>query len=285
MTRFGRCVAAAFLVTVSITTWASTSALAGGDEPDFSHPTKTDNKWLPLVPGTQLVYEGRAAQGGQVLPHEIIFIVTGLTKVVSGVRNRVLWDRDFDDGELTEGELTFHAQDDAANVWNFGEYPEIYENGKLTGAPDTWISGIDHARAGIAMLGHPRVGTPSYSQGFAPGIDFADRAKVEKTGQHVCVPAGCFEDVLVTREWSVSEPTAFQFKYYAPGVGNIKVGFSGTDQDQETLVLAKITHLDDRALARVNREALKIDRRGHRISPDVYGRTPRATWSRHLEDG
>ena len=28
-----------------------------------------------------------------------------------------------------EGELTFHAQDDEGKVWNFGEYPEEYDDG------------------------------------------------------------------------------------------------------------------------------------------------------------
>jgi len=51
-----------------------------------------------------------------------VLTVTDLTKVLNGVRNRVLWDQDFQQGELTESELTFFAQDDGGNVWNLGEY-------------------------------------------------------------------------------------------------------------------------------------------------------------------
>lgn len=75
------------------------------------------------------VYDGRAAEGGEPLPHELHFTVTGLTKMINGVRTRVLWDGHDDAGQLTEGELTFHAEDDSGNVWNFGEYPRRVASG------------------------------------------------------------------------------------------------------------------------------------------------------------
>src|SRR5438046_8503202 len=61
------------------------------DRRDFSYPTRIDNKWLPLVPGTQYVLEGRANRGGGPLPHQVIFTVTDLTKVINGVQSRVIW--------------------------------------------------------------------------------------------------------------------------------------------------------------------------------------------------
>jgi hypothetical protein len=280
MGRFGRRLAIISMVVLSLAVWGATAAGAHGERGRFSHPTSVDNPWYPLEPGTRWTFEGRAASGGQVLPHQLVFTVTGLTKVIHGVRTRVLWDRDYNAGELTENELTFHAQDDAGNVWNFGEYPELYENGKLVGAPDTWIDELAGAKKGIAMLANPRVGTPSYSQGFAPTIGFADRGQVEKTGQRVCVPAGCFNNVLVTREWSLSDPGAFQFKYAAPHVGNVQVTFSGNDPDKEVLVLVKVEHLSRRELAEVNREVLRIDRRAYKVSPDVYAHTAHAEWER-----
>jgi hypothetical protein len=48
-----------------------------------------------------------------------------------------VWDRDFQDGELVEEELSFFAQDDGGTVWNFGEYAEEYEDGEFVGAPNT----------------------------------------------------------------------------------------------------------------------------------------------------
>src|SRR5262249_28587162 len=153
---------------------ASSTAAAGAgdtaglttDHPKFSEPTRIDNRWFPLVPGTQLVSEGRAKEGTKLLPHQIVFIVTDLTKVIRRVRTRVVWERDCDAGKLAESELAFYAQDDDGNVWIFGEYPEEWQRGKLTGAPDTWIAGVQRARAGIVMPAAPRVGSPSYREGF-----------------------------------------------------------------------------------------------------------------------
>jgi hypothetical protein len=242
----------------------------------FSDPVRIDNRWFPLTPGTQFILEGRANRGHGRLRHRVVFSVTDLTKVINGVRNLVLWDRDYNVGRLQEAEITFHAQDDDGKVWNFGEYPEEYERGKLVGAPDTWIAGTAGARQGILMLADPRVGTPSYLQGWAPAIEFADRARVYRTGRRNCIPLACYENVLVTDEWNPAEPGAHQRKYYAPGVGNIRVGAAGDDEEGETLVLVKVRHLGSGAMATVRAQALTLDARAYRTKPDVYGHTPPA---------
>jgi hypothetical protein len=268
-----RALAIALVVLLALA--ASASPADGATKPSFSHPTRIHNRWSPLRPGTKLVYTGSEFIGNRRVNHRVVFIVTDLVKVIDGVRTVVVWDRDFDSGKLLEGELAFDAQDDSRTVWLFGEYPEEYSRGKLTGAPDTWISGIAHARRGIAMQANPRTGMPSYSQGVAPRIGFADRAQVYLTGQRNCVPVGCYANVLVTQEWSRSEPGQRQFKYYAPGVGNIRVGFSGGGQ-REDLVLRTLAHLSRRDMARVDAAALAVDRRGPRVSK-VYARTSPAT--------
>jgi hypothetical protein len=242
----------------------------------FSDPVRIDNRWFPLTPGTQFILGGRANRGQGRLRHRVVFTVTDLTKVINGVRNLVLWDRDYNAGRLQEAEITFHAQDDEGKVWNFGEYPEEYKGGKFAGAPDTWIGGTAGARQGILMLADARVGTPSYLQGWAPAIEFADRARVYRTGRRNCVPLACYENVLVTDEWNPAEPGAHQRKYYAPGVGNIRVGAAGDDEEGETLVLVTVRHLSSGAMATVRRQALKLDARAYRTKPDVYGHTPPA---------
>jgi hypothetical protein len=242
----------------------------------FSNPARIDNPWFPLKPGTQFTLIGQANRGHGQRRHRVVFTVTDLTKLVNGVRTLVLWDRDYNAGRLQEGELTFHAQDDDGTVWNFGEYPEEYENGKLLGAPDTWIAGLARARQGILMLAQPRVGTPSYLQGWAPKIEFADRARVLRTGVRSCVPVDCYENVLLTDEWNPAEPGAHQRKYYARGVGNIRVGAAGDDKEGEVLVLVKVRRLSPGAIAWVRKEALKLDERAYRVRPDLYRSTPPA---------
>ena len=251
-------------------------AAGGAGRPaPFSHPTRVDNRWLPLVPGTQFVYAGRADRGAGRRPHRVVFTVTDLTKVIAGVRSVVVWDRDVNAGRLREGELAFMAQDDRGTVWNLGEYPEEYEHGRFAGAPDTWIVGRAGARAGVGMPARPRPGTASYLQGWAPAIDFADRAKVVRTGGRTCVPSRCYRRVLEIDEWNPDEPGAHQSKFYAPGVGNVRVGAAGGDE-QEVLVLLAVRRLGRRALASVRRQALVLERRAYRVHPGVYGRTPPA---------
>jgi hypothetical protein len=206
------------------------------DYDNFDRSTEIDNEWFPLEPGTQFVYQGSTFEGGRRAPHRVVFTVTDLTKVVDGVRTVVAWDRDYSEGELVETELAFFAQDDDGNVWHLGQYPEEYERGKFVGAP-TWLAGFQNARAGISMKAKPRLGTRSYSQGWGPAVNWTDRARVYQMGRRTCVPVDCYEDVLVMEEFSQEEPDAFQLKYYARDVGNVRVGWRGEDPSKERLVL------------------------------------------------
>jgi hypothetical protein len=279
LSRRGKRACAASLLALAAATPPATAhgvTEGNGGRGAFSNPVRIDNRWLPLTPGTQFVYEGRANRGQGARRHRVVFTVTDLTKVIDGVRTIVLWDRDYNAGVLQENEITFHAQDDEGTVWNLGEYPEEYKRGKLSGAPDTWLAGTARARAGIVMLAEPRLGTPSYLQGFAPDIEFADRARVYRLGVRSCVPVDCYDNVLITDEWNPAEPGAHQRKYYASGVGNIRIGAAGEDTEGEALVLVKVRRLSRPALAFVRREALKLDTRAYRVRADVYGQTPPA---------
>jgi hypothetical protein len=239
----------------------------------FNYPTRIDNQFLPLVPGTQLVYEGRSSRSGQPLPHRVVFTVSDFTKVVNGVRSLVIWDRDIEDGVIVEAELAFQAQDDAGNVWNLGEYPEEFEDGEFVGAPNTWIAGVSGALPGIAMLAKPKPGTPRYLQGFSPDIDFLDCAGVFAHNERVCVPVDCFKHVLVTDENSPLDPEGgHQRKFYAPGVGNIQVT-AVDDPEGETLVLTSVVRLGPQAMVEVRDAVLRLERRAYRISA-VYRQTP-----------
>jgi hypothetical protein len=249
------------------------------DRNKFSRSTTIDNRWNPLTPGTQFTYEGRANRGHGRLEHHTVFTVTDLTKVIDGVRTVAIWDRDFNAGQIVETELAFFAQDDDGNVWLLGEYPEEWENGKFSDAPDVWFSGIKGASAGVMMRADPKLGTSSYYQGRAPAIEFADKAKVYRMGLRSCVPVACYDNVLETDEWNaLDKADAHQRKFYAPGVGNIRVGFAG-GKEKEELVLVKLSHLDPAAMAQVREEALKLERRAYQVRKDVYGPTQPATFT------
>jgi hypothetical protein len=231
----------------------------------FTAPTQVDNPMFPLVPGTEFSYAGTLAEGGHTRPHTVVFTISALTKRIHGVTTVIAWDRDFLGGKLQEQELAFFAQDDAGNVWNFGEYPEEYEHGKFAGAPSTWIRGTGHAYGGIHMLARPVDGA-SYREGLVPPIDFDDVSTVASTGQTTCMRSGCFRHVLVVDETSPNDPASgHQIKYYSPGTGLVRVGARGGDS-REFLTLAGVRHLDKSAMAGVSQEVIAMDRRALRIS-------------------
>src|SRR5215216_6623547 len=244
---------------------------------DKSSPNIT-NQWLSLKPGTKLIYKGSAIPEGENtrVKRRVVSTVTDLSKWIDGVRTLVIWERDYTAGALGESELAFFAQDKAGNVWLLGEYPEEYENSKVVDAP-TWISGQKGARAGIAMLANPRLGSPDYAEGFAPPpVEFKDRARVYKKDQKTCVPVKCYKHVLVIEEFEQGVPGVFHLKYYAPKVGLVRVGWRGANEvEKETLALVKRQQLSSKELAKARKTALKLDNRAYKRS-EVYRNTPPA---------
>ncbi len=235
---------------------------------NFPDPTRIDNTWFPLVPGSQMIYDGQA----DLEPHRVVLTVTGLTKIIAGVRTVVIWDRDYSNGQLLESELTFMAQDRYGNVWTIGEYPEEFQGGEFIGAPSTWITNEELAEAGILVPGKMEVGT-KFLQGFAPYIDFLDCARVANTGQSTCVPFNCYENLAVIDETSPSE-LGVQRKYYASGVGAVRIE-SVNAPDGENLVLMNVLKLSPQAMKDATEAALKLERRAYEIS-EPYRKTARA---------
>jgi hypothetical protein len=242
------------------------------DPSNFSNSTNIDNKWMPLPPGTKWVYEGVTVEDGESIDHRIEFVATDLTKEIAGVSTMVAWIKDFSNDELVEAELSFYAQDNDGNVWYLGEYPEEYEEGEFVAAP-TWIAGVEDAKAGVKMYADPQPGIPTYYQGWAPAVEWSDYGSVTDVGQETCVPVTCYEDVMVIEESSLDETNAFQVKYYAQGVGDVRVGWRGDDATQEELELVEFGQLDAAALAEVRAEALALEQHAYEVSPDVYGTT------------
>lgn len=239
------------------------------DASNFTAPTKIDNQWMPLVPGTRTVLEGRANSDGTTLPHRIVFTVTDLVKVINGVPNLVTWDVDYNRNQVAEAELAFFAQDNDKNVWNFGEYPEEYTDGTFSGAPRTWLGGLSTASAGVQVPATPRLDQAAVLQGSSPGTHFLDCTKDHQTGQHVCVPTGCYDNVRVTDETSPLDPNSgTQRKYYAPGVGNIQVA-AIDDPEGETLVQVERSTLSPAELTTARQAAMALDQHG-RVAHSVY---------------
>lgn len=247
------------------------------DTSKFTNPTKITNKWLPMTPGTRYVYDGTTTDdSGKSVPHKIVINITDLVKIIEGVRTLVSYDLDYSDGKLEEAELALFAQDDEGNVWHFGQYPEEYtKDGRFSDAP-AWLAGIQGARAGIMMKAAPRLGAPSYSQGYGPRVNWTDRGETYQVGQEIQAGGTQYKDVLVIRETSLEEESndAFQLKYYAAGVGNIKVGWMGKGETtREVLELTRVEKLDAQEMSVVREKALALEKSAYRRSRTVYAKT------------
>ena len=93
-------------------------------------------------------------------------------------------------------------------------------------------------------------------------------------GVTVTTPTGTYNDVLVIAEISAAEPGANQLKYFAPGVGNVYVGWRGEgEKTQEVLELISIEQLGPAALAEVRNKALELEKSAYEIN-DAYKNTP-----------
>jgi hypothetical protein len=255
---------------------AKAAAAPRFDVENFSDSTRIDNAWLPLAPGTRFTFEGAVEGPEGAVPQRAVLTVTDVTKIIAGVPTLVMWDQDYSGDQLAEAEITFVAQDDEGTVWLLGEYPEEYDGERFAGAPRSWIAGLAGAKAGILMPGKPRKGGPPYVQGLAPDVDFYDVARVYRTDQDTCVPAGCYADVMVIDEWDpLAQPgDGHELKYQARGVGNVRVESMGS-QERETLALTRVEQLGPEALAEARREALRLDQRAYLVNAR-YRETPAA---------
>jgi hypothetical protein len=171
---------------------------------------------------------------------------------------------------MVESELAFRAQDNSGNVWHLGEYTEVYDEVEFVGGR-MWVVGhLEGAKAGIMMKAEPKMATPSYSQGYAPPpFNWTDRGRIYKMGEKTSVKTGTYEDVLITEEFNDEEPNAIQLKYYAKNVGNVRIGWRGDDQQQETMELVEHVVLNSQELAESRAMALELEKRAF-----VYCATP-----------
>lgn len=190
---------------------------------NFHDPTTIDNPYFPLVPKTTFTYRGFAQKAAVV----DTVSVTRNTPTIAGVRTVEVRDQVVEDGVLTEDTLDWYAQDDAGNVWYFGELATQLPAGTHDGS---WKAGVDGAQPGYAMEAAPKVGD-IYCQENAPGVA-QDAAEVLSVSASRSVPYGTFAgNVLQTKDYSLIEPKN-ENKFYAPTVGMLEaISTTGPSED------------------------------------------------------
>lgn len=176
-----------------------------------------DNPYMPLLPGTTWHYEG--LDDGEKEVDDVV--VTDERKEILGISAVVVRDTVSDaDGNLIEDTYDWYAQDREGNVWYLGEASSDYEDGEVVSTDGSWEAGVDGAYAGIVMPADPTVGH-AYRQEYYPG-EAEDLGEVIEVGAGPqTVPAGTYEDLVVTRDWNPLDPEVVEEKTYAPGVGVI----------------------------------------------------------------
>jgi hypothetical protein len=129
----------------------------------------------------------------------------------------VVHDQAFENNALVEDTFDWFAQDDAGNVWYFGEDTTEFPSGSTEGS---WEAGVDDADAGFIMLADPQRGD-RYYQEFARNVA-EDQAKVLGQIASMVVQGETYTNVLWTQETSRFDPGVLEYKHYAPGVGLIR---------------------------------------------------------------
>jgi hypothetical protein len=176
---------------------------------------KGSNTYMILKPGYKLILtDGK---------DNLTITVLDETKIVDGVRTRLVEERETKGGKLDEVSRNYFAIDKATgDIYYFGEDVDMYDaEGKVTGHEGGWLSGLNDAKFGLMMPGKPRLGS-RYYQEMAPKVAM-DRAEVVSISETVKVPVGTFKNCLKTKESSSLE-SGVEDKLFAPGVGLLKDG-------------------------------------------------------------
>ncbi len=205
------------------------------DPADFT--TEIDNPYWPLTPGTRWTFR-EVAEDGQVTT--IVIIATHETKqIANGITARVVRDTVSEDGAVVEDTFDWYAQDQSGNVWYLGEDTATVEDGEIVSKEGSFEAGVDGALPGIAMPGDPQSGV-RFRQEFYQG-KAEDHAEILSTSEMTDVPAGHFEDVVLTKDTMALEPDILEYKLYAPGIGPVLfLGISGGSSREELIRVDRV---------------------------------------------
>ena len=201
------------------------------DPADFT--ARVDNPWFPQTPGRTLVYagikDGEAAVDVVVPSHR--------TRVVAGVRTRIVEDRLYLDGALAERTADYYAQDRCGNVWYFGEdTAELDARGRVVDTSGSFHAGIDGAQPGVVMQARPQLGRPFRQEWYRGEAE--DVFAAIDLDTPVTVPYGSFRHALRTRETTALEPGVVDNKLFVRGIGEVaELTVRGP---KETLVLVDV---------------------------------------------
>jgi hypothetical protein len=178
---------------------------------------RVDNPWFPLKPGSRYRYKGNK-EGTRMID---VLRVTHRTKTILGVKTTVVHDKVLMHGRPEEVTNDFYAQDHHGNVWYFGEATkELDRHGNTISTEGSFKAGVDGARAGLYIPGHPKVGQSARQEFYVGQAE--DHFKILDRNARVSVPYVTTRHALRTKEWTPLEPNVLDNKYYVRGVGTVR---------------------------------------------------------------
>ncbi|MCF7918303.1 MAG: hypothetical protein K9N06_00135 [Candidatus Cloacimonetes bacterium] len=187
------------------------------DPADFISSDYTGNEFMPLVPGTTMIYEGEDEDGLLV---RVETFTTSETKLILGITCLVVKDKAYEAGVLIEDTDDWYAQEINGNIWYMGEYSELIDDGEVVSTAGSWEAGVDGALPGLIMLAEPYAGI-WYRQEYYEN-EAEDAAQILSLNKTETIGLGTYENCLQTNEWSLQEPSIIEHKFYTPGIGLIR---------------------------------------------------------------
>lgn len=191
------------------------------------------NPLFPLVPGTTYNFRSVSPEGTETIE----FAVTRGTRTILGVTCITVRDTVKLDGSVIEDTVDWFAQDRSGNVWYFGENTAEYDGGLITSIAGSWKGGVNGGKPGIIMFAMPVVGKV-YRQELFLG-EAEDAAEVLALNETVTVSAGTYTKCLKTEDFTPISPDNKEFKYYAPGIGNVLTITPGTGKRVELISVVR----------------------------------------------
>ena len=203
--------------------------------PKFGNPLNIDNAFFPFQPGGQKVFTG--SDHGTKTGAIDYYLTATRTFRLNGknVACRILVEEAYEDAELVERSFNYFAQADDGTVYYFGEVVDNYENGVIVNHDGSWLvggatlpsdpSGIGNApKPAVFMPANPELGDVFKPEDLFPIVD--ETAEVVGVDLDVLVPAGKYDGAIAVEESTRLAPGT-ELKWYAPGVGVVKVQTKG----------------------------------------------------------
>lgn len=206
------------------------------DPTNFDSVATITNPYFPLALGYMREYSGTLInEDGEPFVERIVLTVVGAGPVLEGVPTIMVRDDAYQDGLHVEEALDYYAQDRNGDLWNMGEDVTNFnydDSGKLIDTDDhgSWRVGVKNALPGYMMPANPLVGF-AYEQEHSPADEALDVGEIMALDGTITGPTGTYSEVLSVFETSSIDPGLGEVKYYAKGVGLVRIE-EGLDENR-----------------------------------------------------